>query len=85
LNQYILYQNFCTISISKHTNVASANDIGLDIMKLEITCNCIMDAFKNFNHFAFFVFKFNFPCGSHFKITLKTKIPIRICNMKCAP
>jgi hypothetical protein len=67
LNQYILYQNFFTINIYKHTNVAFASDIGLDILKLEITCNCIIDAFKKFNHFAFFVFKFNFPCGSHFR------------------
>jgi hypothetical protein len=60
---------FRTIGICKHTNVASTGDIGLDIIKLEINCNCIMHmyyAFKKPNRFAFFVFKFNVPCGSHF-------------------
>jgi len=42
---YFTFQLFYTIGISKHTNVISIGDIGLDIMKLETNCNCVMDAF----------------------------------------
>jgi len=50
---------------------ASMGDISLNIIKLEINCNCIMDACFKPNHSTFFVFIFNFPCGSHFITYLK--------------
>jgi len=68
---YFTPQLFCTIGIFKHTNVACANDTILDIIKLEMNCNCITDAFKKLNHCTFFVLKFNIPCGSHFIVYFK--------------
>jgi hypothetical protein len=63
---YFIPWLFCTIGISKHTSASSTSDIGLDIIKLKMSYNCIMDAFLKLNNFAFFVFKFNFLCGSQF-------------------
>jgi hypothetical protein len=46
LNQDILYFDFFgIIGISKHISATSYGDIGLDIIKLEINCNCDVDAF----------------------------------------
>ncbi len=42
---YFTPQPFCTIGISKHTSVIFVGDIGLNIIKLKINFNCIMDAF----------------------------------------
>jgi len=42
---YFTPQLFFTIGISKHAKATSAGDIGLNIIKLETNCNCIMDAF----------------------------------------
>jgi hypothetical protein len=54
LNQYILtFQIFCTIGIFKHIMVAFVGDISLDIIKLEINWNCIMDACFKPIHYIF--------------------------------
>ncbi len=42
---YFTPQFICTIGIFKHTNVGSTSDTILDIIKLEINYNCIVDAF----------------------------------------
>jgi hypothetical protein len=46
LNQDVLYLDFFLIvGISKHISATFHGDIGLDIIKLKINCNCIMDTF----------------------------------------
>jgi hypothetical protein len=45
LNQYILYFDFFVQLVFLNTNVASIDDTCLDIIKLKIIFNCIMDSF----------------------------------------
>jgi hypothetical protein len=68
---YFIPQLLYIIGISKHISVASTSDTSLNIIKLEINYNYVMDAFKKPHHSTFFVFKFNFPCGSHFMAYFK--------------